>query len=60
MVVKMKGAPVNINIIDAYAPTLSSTRVDLDIFYDDLNKAMSICKHSEMKTVLGDFNAKLW
>ena len=40
MVVKMKGAPVNINIIDAYAPTLSSTRVDLDIFYDDLNKAM--------------------
>ena len=63
MVTKLKGTPVNINIIEAYAPTSSSSssssEVDLHTFYEDLDKAMSICKNSEIKIVLGDFNAKI-
>ena len=59
----MKGTPVNINSIEACAPSSSpsssSSEVDLDTFYDDLDKAMSICKNSEMKIVLGDLNAKI-
>ena len=58
MVIKLKGTLVNINSIEACAPS-SSPEVDLDTFYDDLDKAMSICKNSEMKIVLGDLNAKI-
>ena len=59
MVTKLKGTPVNINIIEAYAPTSSSPEAELDTFYDQLEQAMSICKASEMKRVMGDFNAKI-
>ena len=60
MVIKLKGTPVNINIIEAYAPTSSSSsEVDLDTSYDDLDKAMSIYKNSEMKIVLEDLMQKL-
>ena len=45
-------------VIEAYAPT-SSSEVDLGTFYGDLDKAMSICKNSEMRIVMGDFNAKI-
>ena len=59
MVTKLKGTPVNINIIEAYAPTSTSSEAELDTFYDQLEQAMSICKASEMKIVMGDFNAKI-
>ena len=59
MVVKLKGTPANINIIEAYAPTSTSSEENLEDFYHDLDKAMSICKSSEMKIVMGDVNAKI-
>ena len=59
MVIKLKGTPVNINIIQAYAPTSTSSEHDLETFYHHLDKAMSICKTAEMKIVMGDFNAKI-
>ena len=59
VVIKLKGTPVNINVIEAYAPTSSSSEADLETFYDDLDKAMSICKNLEIKIVMGDFNAKI-
>ena len=58
MVIKLKVTPVNINIIEAYAPTSSSSEVDLNTFYDNLIKTMSICNNSETKIVLAEFNAK--
>ena len=59
IVIKLKGIQVHVNSIDAYAPTSSSSEVDLEIFYDDLDMAMSIFKTCEMKIVMGDFNAKI-
>ena len=59
MVIKLKGTPVNINIIQAYAPTSTSSEHDLETFYHHLDKATSICKTAEMKIVMGDFNAKI-
>ena len=59
MVVKLKGTPADVNIIQAYAPTSASTEDALENFYHDLEKAMSVCKSSEMKIVMGDFNAKI-
>jgi len=59
MIIKLKGTPVNINIVQAYAPTSTSSELDLEMFYHQLDEAMSICKSSEMKIVMGDFNAKI-
>ena len=59
MVIKLKGTLVNINIIQTYAPTSTSSEHDLETFYHHLDKAMSICKTAEMKIVMGDFNAKI-
>ena len=59
MVTKLKGTPVNIDIIEAYAPTSSSPEAELHTFYDQLEQAMSICKASEMKIVMEDFNANI-
>ena len=59
MVVKLKGTPADINIIEAYAPTSTSTEDSLEDFYHDLDKAISVCKSSEMKVVMGDFNARI-
>ena len=59
MVVKLRETPANINIIEAYAPTSASSDENLEDVYHDLDKAMSICKSSEMKIVMGDFNAKI-
>ena len=58
LVIKLRGTPVNINIIEAYAPTLTSSELDLETFYHHLDKATSTCKTFKMKTAMGDFNAK--
>ena len=36
MVIKLKGTPANINIIEAYAPTSTSSELDLETFYHHL------------------------
>ena len=59
LVVKLKVTPVNINILEAYAPTSTSSETALETFYDQLDRAMSICKAYEMKIVMGNVNAKI-
>ena len=57
VVIKVKGTLI-LNIIEAYAPTSTLSELDLETFYHHLDKAMSIYKTSEIKIVMGDFNAK--
>lgn len=47
------------NVIQVYAPTLSSDKDELETFYKDLNVAIDIVKASENMIILGDFNAKV-
>ena len=59
MIVKFKCQPVNINIIQVYATTSDAPDEDIQLFYEDLNKAFSTCKSPEVRIVMGDFNAKV-
>lgn len=59
MIVKLKGQPININLIQVYAPTSDAPGEDIQSFYEDLNKAFSTCKSPEIHIVMGDFNAKV-
>ena len=57
--VKIHAKPFNINIIQVYAPTSSSSEEDLEEFCSGIDSCMKQCKSNEIKVVLGDFNAKV-
>ena len=59
IVVKIKGHPFNVNIIQVYAPTQESTEEEVDEFYDQVAEAQNQCKSQDITLVLGDFNAKV-
>lgn len=59
IMVKLKGRQNDINIIQAYAPTSSSSEDEIENFYADMDSAMKECKFGEVTIVMGDFNAKV-
>ena len=59
MLVKLQAKPIDMNIIQVYAPTSDSTTEDLEDFYGAIEKARKICKSQENTIILGDFNAKV-
>ena len=44
MVVKIRGQPLNMYIIQVYAPITDSSEDDIIYLYDQLNQAKSLCK----------------
>ncbi|GFO30004.1 POU domain protein [Plakobranchus ocellatus] len=58
LLVKIAGKPVDLNIIQVYAPTANSNDEDLDKFYNDLDTAKTQCKSQDPLITMGDFNAK--
>ena len=59
LLVKLKGNPFNVSIIQAYAPTSTSSRATIEDFYRNLNQAYHQCSSQEIKIVMGDMNAKV-
>ncbi|GFS02386.1 craniofacial development protein 2-like [Elysia marginata] len=59
LLVKIAGKPMDINIIQVYAPTSASSNEDLEKFYEELEQAKSNCKNDEPTFIMGDFNAKV-
>ena len=60
MLVKIKGRPFNIAVIQCYAPTCDSLEEEVDTFYEHLGGgAMMQCKSQEIKIVMGYWNAKV-
>lgn len=59
LLVKLAGKPININIIQVYAPTADRPEEELDEFYEMMEQAMRQCKPHEINLVMGDLNAKI-
>lgn len=59
LLVKLAGKPIDINIIQVYAPTTDHTEEELDEFYEMVEQAMRHCKPHEINLVMGDLNAKI-
>ena len=59
ILIKLSARPLDLNIIQVYAPTSSSSEEDLESFYLDIQKAIKQCKTQENTIVMGDFNAKI-
>ena len=59
MLVKIKGRPFNIAVIQCYAPTCDSLEEVVDTFYAHLEGPIKQCKSQEITNVMGDWNAKV-
>ena len=57
MVVRLKGRPFGICLIQCYAPTADKTDDEVDKFYDQLDRAMKQCRSQGIRIVMGDLNA---
>uniref|UniRef100_A0A8D8WJF1 Craniofacial development protein 2 n=1 Tax=Cacopsylla melanoneura TaxID=428564 RepID=A0A8D8WJF1_9HEMI len=59
MALRIKAHPVDLFIVQCYAPTADSSDEDLDNFYECLRKVIGKKKSYEALVVLGDMNAKV-
>ena len=59
MLVKFRGKPFDISVIQVYAPTTDADSDEIDSFYEKVDAAMSQCKSQDVVLVMGDFNAKV-
>ena len=57
--VKIQGSPININLIQVYAPTTGHDDEEVEDFYQKLNKVREQAKSHEITIVMGDLNAKI-
>ena len=59
LLLKLKGQPFNLSIIQVYAPVADSSDEDIEELYEQLDQALEQCKLQEIIIVMGDLNAKV-
>ena len=59
IMVKLHGSPININILQIYAPTMDKPDEEIEEFYASIQKALRSTKKNELTIITGDFNAKV-
>jgi len=57
--VTIQGEPFDTSIIQVYAPTSDHDDTQIEQFYEDLDNTLKQLKSSDIKIVMGDFNAKV-
>ena len=57
--VRLKGKPFNTCMIQIYAPTCNDSAVEVESFYNDVQRAMQRCKMHDVVFVMGDMNTKV-
>ena len=57
--VKLKGRPFDIFLIQFHAPTTDNTDDAVDKLYDQLNRAMKQCRLQDIRIGMGGLNAKV-
>ncbi|KAG1673509.1 Craniofacial development protein 2 [Nymphon striatum] len=59
IVAKLEAKPLDIGIIQVYAPTSDSEDEEVERFYEEIDRAKAYLKSQDIKIVMGDFNAKV-
>src|SRR5215467_2817125 len=57
--IRLLGKPVNITVIQIYAPTTDAEEEDVDIFYDQLQAEIDKTCNQDLLLITGDWNAKV-
>ncbi|GFO25837.1 craniofacial development protein 2 [Plakobranchus ocellatus] len=59
VVAKLVAKPLNLGIIQVHAPTSDSEDVEVEKFYEEIEKAKGYVKSQDIMGLMGDFNAKV-
>jgi hypothetical protein len=56
---RIKADPINITLIQVYAPTSNSSEEEIDDFCESIQKTMDDAHKRDIKILMGDWNAKI-
>ncbi|GFN91483.1 craniofacial development protein 2 [Plakobranchus ocellatus] len=59
VVAKLIAKPLNLGIIQVYAPTSDTEDVEIEKFYEEIEKAKGYLQSQDIIIIIGDFNAKV-
>ena len=57
--VRLQGKPVNITVIQGYAPTSNAEKAEVERFYEDLQDLPELKAKKDFLFILEDYNAKV-
>ena len=57
--VHFQGKPLNITVIQVYAPTSNAEEAEIKWFYEDLQDLLELTPKKDVLFIIGDWNAKV-
>ena len=57
--VHFQGKPLNITVIQVYAPTSNTEEAEVEQFYEDLENLLVLTPQKDVLFIIGDWNAKV-
>ena len=57
--VHLQGKPLNITVIQVYAPTSNAEETEVGRFYEDLQDFLELTPKKDVLFTIGDWNAKV-
>ena len=57
--VRFQGKPLNITVIQAYAPTSNTEEAEVERFHEDLQDLLELTPTKDVLFIIGDWNAKV-
>ena len=57
--VRFQGKPLNITVIQVYAPTSNAEEVEVEWFYENLQDLLELTLKEDVLFIIGDWNAKV-
>ena len=57
--VRFQGKPLNITVIQVYAPTSNAEEAEIEWFYEDLQDLLQLTTTEDVLFIIGDWNAKV-
>ena len=56
---RLQGKPLNITVIQVYAPTSNAEETEVERFYEDLQDLLERTPQKDVLFIIGDWNAKV-
>ena len=57
--VHFQGKPLNITVIQLYAPTSNTEEAEVERFYEELQDILELTSKKDVLFIIGDWNAKV-
>ena len=57
--VRLQGKPLNITVIQVYAPTSNAEQAEVEWFYEDLQDLLELTPKKAVLFITGDWNTKV-